>query len=61
MASLFFLVAFLILFEQYVSFGVWFQVEDLHHETFALMLLALGVGVLIGSSIVARGNGRGFR
>jgi len=50
-AVVFFVLAFLILFQQKVTFGVWFQISDLHHETFALASLALGIGVLIGSII----------
>ena len=50
-AAVFFVAAFLILFQQEVTFGVWFQLEDIHHETFALASLALGLGVLIGSAI----------
>ncbi len=51
-AAVFFAVAFLILYQQAVTFGIWFQVDDLHHETFALAAVALGIGVLIGASIV---------
>jgi hypothetical protein len=50
-AAVFFIVAFLILFQQKITFGVWFQIGDLHHETFALASAALGIGVLIGWSI----------
>jgi hypothetical protein len=55
-AAVFFVVAFLILLQQKVTFGVWFQISDLHHETFALASLALGIGVLIGASIVGSGE-----
>jgi hypothetical protein len=50
-AVVFFVLAFLILFQQKVTFGVWFQISALHHETFALASLALGLGVLIGAAI----------
>ncbi len=50
-AAVFFTVAFLILFQQEVTFGVWFQIEDIHHETFALASFALGIGILIGAII----------
>jgi hypothetical protein len=50
-ACAFFLAAFLILLQQEISFGVWFQITDVHHETFALASAALGAGVLIGSAI----------
>jgi hypothetical protein len=51
-----FCLAFLILYQQEVTFGVWFQIGDLHHETFALASLALGIEVLIGASIVGIGK-----
>jgi len=47
----FFVLAFLILFEQKITFGVWFQVIGLHHETFALTSVALGLGLLVGAAI----------
>jgi hypothetical protein len=50
-AAVFFVLAFLVLYEQEVTFGVWFQISDIHHETFALASVALGIGVLIGSAI----------
>jgi hypothetical protein len=50
-ALFFFGLAFLILFEQKVTFGLWFQIDDLHHETFAIAAVALGLGVLIGSVV----------
>jgi len=49
-AIIFFIVGFLILLEQYFNYGVWFQIKDIHHETFALTSFALGVGVLIGKT-----------
>jgi len=45
----FFAAAFLILYEQKLSFGLWFQVSDLHHETFAIASAALGIGIIIGA------------
>jgi cell division protein FtsL len=53
-AVVFFVVAFLILFQQKETFGVWFQISDLHHETFAVSAVALGLGVLIGSAITEK-------
>jgi len=50
LVAIFFLVAaVLILYEQKLSFGLWFQVSDLHHETFAIASAALGVGIIIGA------------
>jgi hypothetical protein len=42
------LTGFLILLHQYVSYGVWFSLSDVHHETFAVAFVSLGLGVLIG-------------
>ena len=46
---LFAVIGFLILYDQYLINEIWFQVEDLHHESFALSLFALAIGVLIGA------------
>jgi len=56
-SAVFLVLAFLILYQQKVTFGVWFQISDLHHETFALASLALGIGVIIGSAIT-ESNGK---
>jgi hypothetical protein len=50
-AAVFFTVAFLILLQQKVTFGLWFQPGDLHHETFAIAAVAFGLGVLVASAI----------
>jgi uncharacterized membrane protein HdeD (DUF308 family) len=50
LSILFFIVGFLVLFEQYVNFGIWFQTKDIHHETFALSSFTLAIGILIGLS-----------
>ena len=55
-AVVFFVLTFLILYQQEVTFGVWFEISDLHHETFALASVALGIGVLVGAVIVADGK-----
>lgn len=54
LAILFVVVGFLILYQQYVSFGVFFQIEDIHHETFAIAFIALGIGTLIGAGLTGR-------
>ncbi len=55
-AVVFFVVAFLILLQQKLTFGVYFQISDLHHETFAIAAVALGLGVLIGSAVTRNGK-----
>jgi hypothetical protein len=52
LTALFFLGAsFLILYDQYVKIGIWFQFTDLHHETFAIASFAIAIGILIGAVI----------
>jgi len=50
LVAFFLIVGIIILLEQYLSYGVWFQVKDVHHETFAIASFALAVGILIGSN-----------
>jgi hypothetical protein len=50
LAILFFVVGFLILLEQYLTVGVWFEIKDVHHETLALSLFTLAIGMPIGLS-----------
>ncbi len=42
------LTGFLILLHQYVSYGVWFSLSDVHHETLAVAFGSLGLGILVG-------------
>ena len=46
----FFIIGIIILLEQYLSYGMWFQVKDIHHETFAIASFALAIGILIGTN-----------
>jgi len=48
-----FVTGFLILYDQYVQFGVRFQIFDLNHETFALIAFALAFGMLLGAVTVS--------
>jgi len=50
LATFFFVLGIIILLEQYLNWGVWFQLEDIHHETFVLSSFALAIGILIGSN-----------
>ncbi len=47
----FFVIGFLVLLQQYLSIGIWFQVHDIHHEALAMSSFALAVGILIGSNL----------
>lgn len=52
---LFLVLAFLIMIDHYQLTGIWFQPEDLHHETFILSAAAAGVGILISTIIIGNG------
>lgn len=45
---LFLLLGFIILLHQFLTWGVWFQPSDVHHETFALICFAVAFGICIG-------------
>ena len=54
LALLFLIAGFLVLYQQYVSYGIFFEIEDIHHETIAMALFALGIGTLIGISMAGK-------
>jgi len=47
----FVIAGLLIMYDQYNRIGVWFQMADLHHETFALFAFGLSIGTVIGAVI----------
>ena len=49
LSSLFAVIGFLILYNQYSMIKIWFQIEDFHHETLALSSFALALGIFIGA------------
>lgn len=51
LAILSFVAAFLILYQQFATFGEFFQLEDVHHESFAISAVAFGIGILIGARL----------
>jgi hypothetical protein len=53
LAILLFVAAFLILCQQYITYGVFFQIEDIHHETLALFAAALGIGIIVGVVVIS--------
>jgi hypothetical protein len=48
LVGFFFIIGVVILLEQYLNYGVWFELKDIHHETFALASFALAIGIIIG-------------
>jgi len=52
--SFFFIVAgFLILHDNYTRVGIWLQLSDLHHKTFAMSSFAFAIGIIVGAIVVA--------
>jgi hypothetical protein len=51
LALSFFVGAFLILFEQFLVYGDWFTISQIHHETFAVGFVTLGIGLLLGKKL----------
>lgn len=47
LAILFFLFAGVISAEQYIRFGKWFEVQDIHHEMFIVTFAFAGIVLLI--------------
>jgi hypothetical protein len=41
-------MGFLILLEQFIGYGAWFEIGDIHHETFAVAFFSLGFGIILG-------------
>ena len=46
---LFLFLGFTVLLHQFLDWGVWFQIKDLHHEAFALVCFAIAFGVYLGN------------
>lgn len=38
-ASILAIIALLVIIHQYIFYGVWFEIEDIHHEVFIIALL----------------------
>jgi hypothetical protein len=50
LAYLCLLTAILILTQQYIIHGTWFEIADIHHETFSIAFFSFGLGVLLGTA-----------
>ena len=53
--AFFFLIGIIILIDQFLKIKIWFQLEDLHHETFAISSFVFAIGILIGSILKKNG------
>jgi len=54
LVTLFAVLGFLMMLHQFLYWGVWFQKEDLHHETFILACFSAAFGISIGTGITRR-------
>jgi hypothetical protein len=41
------LVGFIILLHQFIVYGVWFELKDVHHETFAIASFTVALTLLL--------------
>lgn len=48
LTGLSFMIGLAILIEQIINYGIFFDFNDIHHETFALSSFFLGIGIVIG-------------
>ncbi len=51
LAGLFLILGLAILIEQNITYDIFFDLNDIHHETFALSSFSLAIGLLIGSKL----------
>ena len=51
MVTLFLLLGFLTMLHQFLTWGRFFEMKDLHHETLTLVFFALALGVYVGNAI----------
>jgi hypothetical protein len=42
---------FLVMLHQKLTWGKWFEIEDLHHETFVLIFFAFALGIFFNFMI----------
>ena len=45
------LLAFLVAFHQFSLWQIWFEIDDVHHETFVVALVCLALGIVIGEEL----------
>ena len=44
-------LAFLVAFHQFYYWQTWFNVDDIHHETFVVALICLALGILLSEKL----------
>ena len=45
------ILAFLVAFHQYYYWQIWFQMNDIHHETFVVAFISLALGIAISEEL----------
>jgi len=46
-----FVLAFLVSFHQFYYWQTWFNLGDIHHETFVVALICLALGILLSEKL----------
>jgi hypothetical protein len=46
-----FILAFLVAFHQFYYWQTWFDVNDIHHETFIVSLVCLALGIILSEKL----------
>ena len=54
LTALFVIIGLIILVEQNLNYGIFFELDDIHHETFAIASFTLAIGFLIGSKLTKK-------
>ena len=45
------ILAFLVAFHQFIYWQTWFDVDDVHHETFVVALICLALGISLSKKL----------
>jgi len=54
LTALFVIIGLIILIEQNLNYNIFFDLNDSHHETFAIASFTLAIGLLIGSKLTKK-------
>jgi len=45
------ILAFLVAYHQFANYSIWFELEDLHHETWIIALICLALGIIFSEKL----------
>jgi hypothetical protein len=45
------MLAFLVAFHQFYRWQIWFEMSDIHHETFVVALVCLALGIALSEEL----------